>query len=182
MACETGGDSGGYGVRRTACPNRKRPAARSLSGLRRAGRIIRDEFGGRREAMIMMMQTIQRAIRYLPEPALYYCPRSSACRLPRSTRWPRSTPPSAWCPRANTSCMSAPARLPPQGQAAAWSGTSLESWASNRGDHAGHEVHPGDRELPGACAVSPVVVFDDKYYPQATVGKLNEFIEKVNAE
>jgi len=34
----------------------------------------------------------------------------------------------------------------------------------------------------GACAVSPVVVFDDKYYPQATVGKLNEFIEKVNAE
>jgi NADH-quinone oxidoreductase subunit E len=34
----------------------------------------------------------------------------------------------------------------------------------------------------GACAVAPVVVFDEKYYPQATVAKLNEFIEKVNAE
>ena len=29
-------------------------------------RIIRDEFDGRREKMIMMMQTIQRRYRYLP--------------------------------------------------------------------------------------------------------------------
>jgi NADH-quinone oxidoreductase subunit E len=34
----------------------------------------------------------------------------------------------------------------------------------------------------GACAVSPVVVFDEKYYPQATVAQLNELIETVNAE
>jgi NADH-quinone oxidoreductase subunit E len=34
----------------------------------------------------------------------------------------------------------------------------------------------------GACAVSPVVVFDETYYPQATVAQLNEFIENVNAE
>jgi NADH-quinone oxidoreductase subunit E len=34
----------------------------------------------------------------------------------------------------------------------------------------------------GACAVAPVVVYDDKYYPQANVGKLNEFIEKANAD
>ena len=35
-------------------------------------RIIRDEFGGRREAMIMMMQAIQRRYHYLPEAALLY--------------------------------------------------------------------------------------------------------------
>ena len=35
-------------------------------------RIIRDEFGGRREAMIMMMQAIQRRYHFLPEPALHY--------------------------------------------------------------------------------------------------------------
>ena len=34
----------------------------------------------------------------------------------------------------------------------------------------------------GACAVSPVVVFDEKYHPKATVGLLNELIDKVNAE
>ncbi len=34
----------------------------------------------------------------------------------------------------------------------------------------------------GACAVSPVVVIDEKYYPQATVAQLNELIETVNAE
>jgi NADH-quinone oxidoreductase subunit E len=34
----------------------------------------------------------------------------------------------------------------------------------------------------GACAVSPVVVFDEKYHPKATVGLLNELIDQVNAE
>ncbi|MBV5268083.1 MAG: NAD(P)H-dependent oxidoreductase subunit E, partial [Burkholderiaceae bacterium] len=35
-------------------------------------KIIRDDYGGNREAMIMMMQAIQRLYRFLPEDAVKY--------------------------------------------------------------------------------------------------------------
>ena len=146
-------------------------------------RIIRDEFGGRREAMIMMMQAIQRHYRYLPEPSLYYL--SQVLSVPLTKIYEVAT-------------FYASFSLVPKGKHILHVCTGTACHLKGSGGMVRHVVgklgiEPGattpDMKFTletvnclGACAVSPVVVFDDKYYPQATVGKLNEFIEKVNAE
>ncbi len=146
-------------------------------------RIIRDEFGGRREAMIMMMQTIQRRYRYLPEPALYYL--SQVLGVPITKIYEVAT-------------FYASFSLVPKGKHLLHVCTGTACHLKGSGGMVRHVaaklgIAPGattpDMKFTletvnclGACAVSPVVVFDDKYYPQATVGQLNEFIEKVNAE
>ena len=146
-------------------------------------RIIRDEFGGRREAMIMMMQTIQRRYRYLPEPALYYL--SQVLGVPITKIYEVAT-------------FYVSFSLVPKGKHLLHVCTGTACHLKGSGGMVRHVaaklgIAPGattpDMKFTletvnclGACAVSPVVVFDDKYYPQATVGQLNEFIEKVNAE
>jgi NADH:ubiquinone oxidoreductase subunit E len=136
-------------------------------------RIIRDEFGGRREAMIMMMQTIQR--RYL----------SQVLDVPMTKIYEVAT-------------FYASFSLVPKGKHLLHVCTGTACHLKGSGGMVRHVagklgIEPGkttpDMKFTletvnclGACAVSPVVVFDDKYYPQATVGQLNEFIEKVNAE
>jgi NADH-quinone oxidoreductase subunit E len=146
-------------------------------------RIIRDEFGGRREAMIMMMQTIQRRYRYLPEPALFYL--SQVLGVPITKIYEVAT-------------FYASFSLVPKGKHLLHVCTGTACHLKGSGGMVRHVaaklgIEPGgttpDMKITletvnclGACAVSPVVVYDDKYYPQATVGKLNEFIEKANAE
>ena len=146
-------------------------------------RIIRDEFGGRREAMIMMMQTIQRRYRYLPEQALYYL--SQVLDVPITKIYEVAT-------------FYASFSLVPKGKHLLHVCTGTACHLKGSGGMVRHVaaklgIAPGgttpDMKFTletvnclGACAVSPVVVYDDKYYPQANVGQLNEFIEKANAE
>jgi NADH-quinone oxidoreductase subunit E len=146
-------------------------------------RIIREEFGGRREAMIMMMQTIQRRYRYLPEPALYYL--SQVLGVPLTKIFEVAT-------------FYASFSLVPKGKHLLHVCTGTACHLKGSGGMVRHVaaklgIAPGgttpDMKFTletvnclGACAVSPVVVYDDKYYPQANVGQLNEFIEKANAE
>lgn len=146
-------------------------------------RIIRDEFGGRREAMIMMMQAIQRRYHFLPEPALRYL--SQVLDVPLTKIYEVAT-------------FYASFSLVPKGKHLLHVCTGTACHLKGSGGMVRHVasklgIEPGgttpDMKLTletvnclGACAVSPVVVFDEKYYPQATVAQLNEFIEKVKAE
>lgn len=146
-------------------------------------RIIRGEFGGRREAMIMMMQTIQRRYRYLPEAALYYL--SQVLGVPITKVYEVAT-------------FYASFSLVPKGKHLLHMCTGTACHLKGSGGMVRHVatklgIEPGETTSDmkitletvnclGACAVSPVVVLDDKYYPKATVSQLNEFIEKVNAE
>jgi NADH-quinone oxidoreductase subunit E len=146
-------------------------------------RIIHDEFDGRREAMIMMMQAIQQRYRYLPEPALYYL--SQILGVPITKIYEVAT-------------FYASFSLVPKGKHLLHVCTGTACHLKGSGGMVRHVaaklgIEPGGTtpdqmftlqtvNCLGACAVSPVVVFDDKYYPQATVSQLNEFIEKVNAE
>lgn len=146
-------------------------------------RIIRDDFDGRREKMIMMMQAIQRRYRYLPEAALYYL--AQVLGVPITKIYEVAT-------------FYASFSLVPKGKHLLHVCTGTACHLKGSGGMVRHVagklgIEPGgttpDMKFTletvnclGACAVSPVVVFDEKYYPQATVGQLNEFIEKVNAE
>ena len=146
-------------------------------------RIIRDEFGGRREAMIMMMQAIQRRYHYLPEAALLYL--AQVLGVPLTKIYEVAT-------------FYASFSLVPKGKHLLHVCTGTACHLRGSGGMVRHVaaklgIEPGgttpDMKLTletvnclGACAVAPVVVFDEKYHPQATVAKLNEFIEKVNAE
>ncbi len=146
-------------------------------------RIIHDEFDGKREKMIMMMQAIQRRYRYLPEAALYYL--SQVLGVPITKIYEVAT-------------FYASFSLVPKGKHLLHVCTGTACHLRGSGGMVRHVaaklgVEPGgttpDMKFTletvnclGACAVAPVVVFDDKYYPQANVGQLNEFIEKANAE
>jgi NADH-quinone oxidoreductase subunit E len=146
-------------------------------------RIIHDEFDGKREKMIMMMQTIQRRYRYLPESAMYYL--SQVLGVPITKIYEVAT-------------FYASFSLVPKGKHLLHVCTGTACHLKGSGGMVRHVaaklgIAPGgttpDMKFTletvnclGACAVSPVVVYDDKYYPQANVGQLNEFIEKANAE
>jgi NADH-quinone oxidoreductase subunit E len=146
-------------------------------------RIIHDDFDGKREKMIMMMQAIQRRYRFLPEAALHYL--SQVLGVPITKIYEVAT-------------FYASFSLVPKGKHLLHVCTGTACHLRGSGGMVRHVaaklgVEPGgttpDMKFTletvnclGACAVAPVVVFDDKYYPQANVGQLNEFIEKANAE
>lgn len=146
-------------------------------------RIIHEEFGGRRESMIMMMQAMQRRYRYLPESALQYL--GQALGVPLTKIYEVAT-------------FYASFSLVPKGKHLIHVCTGTACHLKGSGSMVRHiasklGVEPGgttpDMKFTletvnclGACAVSPVVVMDEKYYPQATVSTLNEFIEKAEAE
>ena len=146
-------------------------------------RIIRDDFNGNREAMVMMMQAIQRHYHFLPEPALHYL--AQAISVPLTKIYEVAT-------------FYASFSLVPKGKHILHVCTGTACHLKGSGGMVQHVagklgIAPGGTTADmkftletvnclGACAVSPVVVFNEKYHPKATVGLLNELIDQVNAE
>ncbi len=146
-------------------------------------RIINEDFGGNRETMIMMMQAIQHEYRFLPEPALRYL--SQSIGVPLTKIYEVAT-------------FYASFSLIPKGKhiLQICTGTACHLRGSHRMvEHMIEKmsVSPGgtteDMKLTlevvncvGACAVAPVVVEDEKYYPKADISTLDKFIERINAE
>jgi len=146
-------------------------------------RIIKKDFGGNREAMIMMMQAIQYEYRFLPESALKYL--SQVIEVPLTKIYEVAT-------------FYASFSLKPKGKhiLQVCTGTACHLRGSYRMvEHASEKlsVLPGNTtkdmkftlevvNCVGACSVSPVMVIDEKYYPKADISMLNRFIEqKTNA-
>ena len=146
-------------------------------------RIINDDFGGNREAMIMMMQAIQHHYRFLPEPALKYL--SQSVGVPLTKIYEVAT-------------FYASFSLDPKGKhiLQVCTGTACHLKGSHRMvEHICErkDLEPGkttaDMMLTletvnclGACAVAPVVVIDEKYYPKADIKTVNGFLDGLNAE
>ena len=146
-------------------------------------RIIRDEFGGRREAMIMMMQAIQHEYRFLPEPALRHL--SGRIGVPLTKIYEVAT-------------FYASFSLVPKGKhiVQVCTGTACHLRGSFRMvEHICEKknVAPGatteDLKLTletvncvGACAVAPVIVIDEKYYPKADITTVDKFLAQLDAE
>jgi NADH:ubiquinone oxidoreductase subunit E len=146
-------------------------------------RIINDNFGGNREAMIMIMQAIQHHYRFLPEPALRYL--SKSIGVPLTKIYEVATFYSSFS-------------LIPKGKhiLQVCTGTACHLRGSRRMvEHMSEKmcVVPGrtteDMKLTlevvncvGACAVAPVVVIDEKYYPKADISTLDKFMERIVAE
>lgn len=146
-------------------------------------RIIQDDFDGNREAMIMMMQAIQRHYHFLPEPALQYL--SRAINVPLTKIYEVAT-------------FYASFSLVPKGRhiVSVCTGTACHLKGSFRMvEHMCQRlgIDPGkttpDMKLTletvncvGACAVAPVVVIDEKYHPNADINMLNTFMDQLAAE
>jgi len=146
-------------------------------------RIIQEEFGGNREAMIMIMQAIQRQYHFLPEATLRYLSQSIGVPLTKIFE---------------VATFYASFSLVPKGKhiLQVCTGTACHLRGSFRMvehicEKAG--VSPGqttsDRLMTletvncvGACAVAPVVVIDEKYYPKADISTLDKFMDRVHAE
>lgn len=146
-------------------------------------RIIHDDFGGNREAMIMMMQAIQRHYRFLPEPALRYL--SKAIDVPLTKIYEAAT-------------FYASFSLVPKGKHILYVCTGTACHLKGSGGMVNHAaaklgIEPGgttaDMQVtletvncPGTCAIAPVVVLDETYYPNATMGQLDGIIEQIQTE
>lgn len=146
-------------------------------------RIIKDDFGGNREAMIMMMQAIQRHYHFLPEPALHYL--SRAIDVPLTKIYEVAT-------------FYASFSLVPKGKhiVSICTGTACHLKGSFRMvEHLCQRLNiaPGETtpnrnvtletvNCVGACAVAPVVVIDEKYHPSADIQMLNTFMDGLESE
>ena len=146
-------------------------------------RIINDDFGGNREAMIMMMQAIQRYYRFLSESALRYLSKSIGVPLTKIYE---------------VATFYASFSLVPKGKhiLQVCTGTACHLRGSHRMvEHIADKmcVAPGrtteDMKLTmevvnclGACAVAPVVVIDEKYYPKSDISMLDKFMQRIAAE
>jgi NADH:ubiquinone oxidoreductase subunit E len=146
-------------------------------------KIIRDDYGGNREAMIMMMQAIQQVYRFLPEAAVEYL--SQVIEVPTTKIYEVAT-------------FYASFSLEPKGKYILSVCTGTACHLRGSGGLAKHiserlGITPGkttpDMKLTletvncvGACAVAPVVVIDEKCYPKADIAMLNAFMDRLNAE
>jgi NADH:ubiquinone oxidoreductase subunit E len=146
-------------------------------------RIINDDFGGNREAMIMMMQAIQHQYRFLPEAALKYL--SQSIGVPLTKIYEVAT-------------FYASFSLDPKGKhiIQVCTGTACHLKGSYRMvehicERQGLEPGKTSPDLlltletvncVGACAVAPVVVIDEKYYPKADINTLKQFMDGLNAQ
>jgi len=146
-------------------------------------KIIRVDYGGNREAMIMMMQAIQQVYRFLPEAAVLYL--SQAIEVPITKIYEVAT-------------FYASFSLEPKGKYILSVCTGTACHLRGSGGLAEHiskrlGIVPGkttsDMKLTletvncvGACAVAPVVVIDEKCYPKADIAMLNDFMDRLNAE
>lgn len=146
-------------------------------------KIIRDDYGGNREAMIMMMQAIQQEYRFLPEAAVQYL--SQVIEVPTTKIYEVAT-------------FYASFSLEPKGKYILSVCTGTACHLRGSGGLAEHiskrlGITPGkttpDMKLTletvncvGACAVAPVVVIDEQCYPKADIAMLNDFMDRLNAE
>ena len=146
-------------------------------------KIIRDDYGGNKEAMIMMMQAIQQVYRFLPEAAVQYL--SQVIEVPITKIYEVAT-------------FYASFSLEPKGKYILSVCTGTACHLRGSGGLAEHiskrlGITPGkttsDMKLTletvncvGACAVAPVVVIDEKCYPKADIATLNDFMDRLNAE
>jgi len=145
-------------------------------------RIIRGDYGGKREAMIMMMQAIQRHYHFLPEAALRYL--SQVLEVPLTKIYEVAT-------------FYASFSLVPKGKhiLAICTGTACHLKGSFRmvehicgrlnvepgGTTADKAVTVETVNCVGACAVAPVVVIDEKYHPKADINTINAFLDGLKA-
>jgi len=146
-------------------------------------KIIRVDYGGNREAMIMMMQAIQQVYRFLPEAAVQYL--SQVIDVPTTKIYEVAT-------------FYASFSLEPKGKYILSVCTGTACHLRGSGGMVEHiskrlGITPGkttsDLKLTletvncvGACAVAPVVVIDEKCHPKADISMLNDFIDHLNAE
>jgi NADH-quinone oxidoreductase subunit E len=146
-------------------------------------KMIQDDFKGNRENLIMMMQAIQHHYRFLPEPALRYLGQTVGVPLTKIYE---------------VATFYASFSLVPKGKhiVQVCTGTACHLRGSHRMvEHICEKqnVAPGcttdDLKLTletvncvGACAVAPVVVFDEKYYPKADISTLDKFLAQMDAE
>ena len=141
-------------------------------------RIINDDFGGNREAMIMMMQAIQHTYRFLPEPALKYL--SQAIGVPLTKIYEVATFYASFSldPKGKHKiqvCMGTACHLK-------GSHRMVEQSASKMGMDPGNTTDDMLFTLDtvncvGACALAPVMVIDEKYYPKADINTVNKFLD-----
>ncbi len=146
-------------------------------------KIIRDDYGGNRETMIMMMQAIQRVYRFLPEAALKYL--SQTIDVPLIKIYEVATFYASFSlePKGKhilTVCTGTACHL-------RGSGGMVKHITERMGIEAGKTTQDLKLTLEtvncvGACAVAPVVVIDEKYYPKATIATLNDFMDRLDAE
>lgn len=146
-------------------------------------RVINDDFGKNRENLIMMMQAIQKHYRFLPRPALNYL--SEAVEIPLTKIYEIAT-------------FYASFSLEPKGKHIVCVCTGTACHLKGSGKMVEHitsqtGIGPGkttaDMKLTletvncvGACAVAPVIVVDEKYYPEATLSTVINFLDQVKAE
>ena len=146
-------------------------------------RIIQEEFGGNREAMIMIMQAIQRYYHFLPEPALRYVAQSIGVPLTKIYEVATFYASFSLIPKGKhiiQVCTGTACHL-------RGSFRMVEHVCEKAGIKPGETT--GDRLMTletvncvGACAVAPVVVIDEKYYPKADISTLDKFMDRVHAE
>jgi NADH:ubiquinone oxidoreductase subunit E len=146
-------------------------------------RIINEDFSKNRENLIMMMQAIQKHYRYLPRPALNYL--SETIEVPLTKVFEIATFYASFslepkgkhilCVCTGTACH------------LKGSGKMVEHITSQTGIRPGKTT--ADMKLTletvncvGACAVAPVIVVDEKYYPEATLSTVIDFLDQVKAE
>ncbi len=146
-------------------------------------RIILEDFGGNREATIMMMQAIQAHYRYLPEAALRHL--SARLGVPLTKLYEVAT-------------FYASFSLEPKGRhiLSVCTGTACHLRGSHRMvEHLCQRlgVTPGgttpDKEFTletvncvGACAVAPVVVLDGEYRPKAEIKAVDQFLDHAKVQ
>lgn len=146
-------------------------------------RIIQEQFGGNREAMIMIMQAIQRHYHFLPEPALRYVAQSIGVPLTKIYEVATFYASFSLIPKGKhiiQVCTGTACHL-------RGSFRMVEHVCEKAGLKPGETT--GDRLMTletvncvGACAVAPVVVIDEKYYPKADISTLDKFMDRVHAE
>ncbi len=144
---------------------------------------IIDDYNKNPEDLIMIMQASQKKYRYLPEVVLYYI--SSTLGIPINKIYEISTFYSSFS-------------LKPLGKYIVniCTGTACHIKGSNKivenicgrfGINTGNTTSDGKFTIQtvncvGACAVAPVTVVDEKYYPRSDIKKLNSVIDKLDID
>jgi NADH:ubiquinone oxidoreductase subunit E len=146
-------------------------------------KIIRDDYGENRESMIMMMQAIQRIYRFLPEATLKYL--AQVIQVPLTKIYEVATFYASFSlePKGKyilSVCTGTACHL-------RGSGGMVEHVSKRMGISPGKTTADLKMTLEtvncvGACAVAPVVVIDEKYYPKADIATLNHFMDHLDAE
>jgi len=145
--------------------------------------IISDDFSKNRENLIMMMQAIQNHYRYLPRAALDYL--SESMDVPITKIYEIATFYASFSlePKGKhivSVCTGTACHLK-------GSGKMVEYITSQKGIEPGQTT--ADMKLtletvncPGACAVAPIIVVDEKYYPGSTLSTVINILNQVDAE